>query len=61
MPSSGFVASFVLAQPKNSFPSCVGFVGASTFPSIILTSLVVSTPSNLPPFASNVTTGCSSV
>ena len=43
----------MLAQPKNSFPSCVGSVGALT-PSVISSVFVVKSSANLPPLASNV-------
>ena len=47
-------ASFLRAQPTKSFPSCVGLAGAWT-PSFISSVFVVELSSNLPPFASNVT------
>ena len=50
--TSASVASAVLAQPTNSFPSWVG-VGAWT-PSFISSVFVVELSANLPPFASNV-------
>ena len=53
--ASASVASFLSAQPLNSYPSLVGSVGAVAFPPSTLT-FVVSLPSpNLPSFASNVT------
>ena len=51
--TSASLASAVFAQPTNSFPSWVG-VGACT-PSFISSVFVVELSSNLPPFASNVT------
>ena len=53
--TSASLASAVFAQPRNFFPSSVGSFGGTTFPPSILTSLVVSPPSNLPPLALNVT------
>ena len=42
IPSSAFVASFVLAQPRNLYPSLVGSAGAVTvLSSFVLISLVV--------------------
>ena len=56
IPSSAAVASFVDAQPRNLYPSLVGAVGAVTvLSSFVLTPFVVVVSSNLPPFASNVT------
>ena len=54
--SSAAVASFVLAQPMNLYPSLVGAVGAVTvLSSFVVTPLLVVLSSYLPPFASNVT------
>ena len=52
--SSAVVASFVAAQPKNLYPSLLGF---STFAKSLLCLVISPSPSvNLPPLASNVTT-----
>ena len=56
IPSSAFVASDLLAQPRNLYPSLVGAVGAVTvLSSFVVTPFVVVASSNLPPFASKVT------
>ena len=54
IPSSAAVASFVLAQPLNVYPSLVGASGAVT-PSVKSSVFVDEPSANLPPFASNVT------
>ena len=56
IPSSAAVAVLLLAQPRNLYPSLVGSFGAVTdLSSFVVTFLVVVASSNLPPFASNVT------
>ena len=56
IPSSGVFASFVLAQPRNLYPSFVGAFGAVTvLSSFVVTPFVVVVSSNFPPFASKVT------
>ena len=55
IPSVGFVASFLSAQPLNVYPSLVGSVGFVTFPPSTFTVVVSLSPANFPPLASNVT------
>ena len=52
--TSASLASAVFAQPTNSFPSNFGSAGLFN-PSFISSVFVVELSSNLPPFASNVT------